>query len=45
MEYLKMLCDYVEVERDGVGSMSWIQNQIDELQQLLYQIKYELSLN
>lgn len=45
MEYVKMLCDYVEAERQGVGTASWIQNQIDELQQLLYQIKYELSLN
>jgi len=45
MEYLKMLCEYVEAERAGVGTASWIQNQIDELQKLLYQIKYELTLN
>jgi hypothetical protein len=45
MEYLKMLCEYVEAERAGVGTASWIQNQVDELQKLLYQIKYELTLN
>lgn len=44
MEYLKMLCEYVEAERAGVGQMSWIQNEVDELQKLLYQIKYELTL-
>lgn len=44
LEYLKMLCEYVEAERDGLGKQSWIQNQVDELQKLLYQIKYELTL-
>jgi hypothetical protein len=44
LEFLKGLCIYVQNERNGVGTESWIQNQIDELQKLLYQIKYELSL-
>ena len=44
MEFLKGLCVYVENERAGLGTQSWIQNEVDELQKLLYQIKYELSL-
>lgn len=44
MEYFKSLCEYVEVERLSVGEDSWIQNQIDELQKLLYTTKYKLSL-
>ena len=43
-EYIKSLCQYVETERQSVGSASWVQNKIDELQQFLYQIKYELTL-
>jgi hypothetical protein len=27
-----------------LGVESWIQNQVDDLQKFLYQIKYELSL-
>lgn len=42
--YFKGLCEYVAKERMGVGTESWIQNQIDEIMQFLYQIKYELSL-
>jgi hypothetical protein len=45
MEYLKGLCQYVQNERQGLGAESWIQNQIDDLQKFLYQIKYELTLN
>jgi hypothetical protein len=43
-EYLKGLCVFVESERMGLGTESWIQNQVDDLQKFLYQIKYELSL-
>ena len=43
-EYLKMLCQYVESERAGLGTASWIQNQVDDLEKILYQIKYELTL-
>ena len=45
IEYLKGLCQYVQKERLGLGEESWIQNQVDDLQKFLYQIKYELSLN
>jgi hypothetical protein len=45
MEYLKGLCVYVQAERLGLGTESWIQNQIDDLQKFLYQIKFELTLN
>lgn len=44
MTYFKGLCEYVQAERLGVGSESWVQNQIDELQELLYKTKYQLSL-
>ena len=44
MEYFKGLCEYVANERMGVGSESWIQNQIDEIMELLYNTKYQLSL-
>jgi len=44
LEYLKGLCEYVANERAGLGSESWIQNQVDEIMEFLYQIKYELSL-
>lgn len=44
MEYFKGLCEYVANERAGVGSESWIQNQIDEIMELLYNTKYQLSL-
>lgn len=44
MEYFKGLCEYVAKERMGVGSESWIQNQIDEIMELLYNTKYQLSL-
>jgi hypothetical protein len=44
LEYLKGLCEYVQKERQGLGIESWIQNQVDDLQKFLYQIKYELSL-
>jgi hypothetical protein len=43
-EFLKDLCQYVQMERSSLGSWSWIQNQVDDLQKFLYQIKYELSL-
>jgi hypothetical protein len=43
-EYLKGLCEYVANEREGLGSQSWVQNQVDEIMQFLYQIKYELTL-
>jgi hypothetical protein len=44
LDYLKGLCEYVYNERAGLGTESWIQNQVDEIMQFLYQIKYELSL-
>jgi hypothetical protein len=44
VEFLKGLCMYVQNERQSLGSESWIQNQVDDLQKFLYQIKYELSL-
>jgi len=44
LEFLKGLCQYVEAERMGLGEYSWIQNQVDDLQKFLYQIKYELTL-
>lgn len=44
VEFLKGLCSYVQSERQSLGSDSWIQNQVDDLQKFLYQIKYELSL-
>lgn len=42
--YLKSLCDYVQAERLSVGDYSWVQNEIDEIQKLLYLTKYKLSL-
>jgi len=44
LEYLKMLCEYVQAERQGLGNATWIQNEVDDLQKFLYQIKYELTL-
>jgi hypothetical protein len=44
MEYFHMLCGFVEEGRKSLPQESWIQNQIDELAQLLYEIKYLLSL-
>jgi len=44
MAYFKGLCEYVAIERNGVGTESWIQNQIDEIMELLYNTKYQLSL-
>ena len=43
-EFLKGRRVYVQTNRQSLGSESWIQNQVDELQKFLYQIKYELSL-
>ena len=43
-EYLKALCEYTQNERQSLGEYSWIQNQVDDLQKFLYQIKYELTL-
>ena len=44
MSYFKGLCEYVAKERMGLGSESWIQNQVDEIMELLYNTKYQLSL-
>jgi hypothetical protein len=44
LEYLKSLCEYVQAERLSVGDTTWIQNQIDEIQKLLYTTKYKLTL-
>jgi hypothetical protein len=43
-EYLKGLCVYTQANRQALGADSWIQNQVDDLQKFLYQIKYELTL-
>ena len=43
-EYLKGLCVYTQSNRQALGEYSWIQNQVDDLQKFLYQIKYELTL-
>ena len=42
--YFKGLCEYVAKERMGVGTESWVQNQIDEIMELLYNTKYQISL-
>ena len=44
IDFLKGLCIYTQSERLGLGSESWIQNQVDDLQKFLYQIKFELTL-
>jgi hypothetical protein len=42
--YFKELYTYVETERKGLYSESWIQNQIDEISALIASTLYMLSL-
>jgi hypothetical protein len=44
MEYFKNLCIFVEEGRNTLPQESYIQNQIDEIVGLLYEIKYQLTL-
>jgi hypothetical protein len=44
INYFKGLYDYVAKERAGVGSETWVQNQIDEIAQLIAETLYQLSL-
>lgn len=44
MEYFQMLCGFVEEGRKTLPQESYIQNQIDEIVGLLYEIKYQLTL-
>jgi hypothetical protein len=43
-EYFMALCKFVEEGRKSLPQESWIQNQIDEIAQLLYETKYLLTL-
>lgn len=42
--YFKGLYEYIQKERAGLGSESWIQNQVDEIAQLVAETLYQLSL-
>lgn len=42
--YFKGLYDYIQTERTGLGSETWIQNQVDEIAQLVAETLYQLSL-
>lgn len=44
MEYFKMLCGFVEEGRKTLPQDTYIQNQIDEIVELLYETKYLLTL-
>lgn len=44
MEYFTMLCKFVEDGRKTLPQDSYIQNQIDEIVQLMYETKYQLTL-
>lgn len=44
MVYFKGLCEYIEKGRGTLPQDSWIQNQIDEIVELLYETKYQLTL-
>jgi len=42
--YFKSLYDYIQKERAGLGSESWIQNQVDTIAELVAETLYQLSL-
>jgi len=44
MEYFHMLCEFVDYSRKTLPQDTYIQNQIDEITQLLYETKYLLTL-
>jgi hypothetical protein len=44
MEYFHMLCGFVEDGRKTLPQDTYIQNQIDEIVELLYETKYLLTL-
>lgn len=44
MDYFHMLCGFVEEGRKTLPQDSYIQNQIDEIVELLYDTKYQLTL-
>jgi hypothetical protein len=44
VSYFKGLYDYIQKEREGVGSESWIQNQVDTIAELVAETLYQLSL-
>jgi len=44
MEYFQMLCEFVDYSRKTLPQDTYIQNQIDEITQLLYETKYLLTL-
>ena len=43
LEYFKMLDDYLSSNRSTMPQESWIQNQIDEIQQLVGRTIYKLT--
>lgn len=44
MEYFQMLCGFVDEGRKTLPQDTYIQNQIDEIMELLYNTKYQLTL-
>jgi hypothetical protein len=43
-DYFMSLCKFIEEGRKSLPQESWIQNQIDEIVELLYEVKYLLTL-